>query len=57
MVCLVIYCTIFNDIHQWFLGKKTRKNTSKIIDKGIKEVYNINIKLNQARKKGEHNVY
>lgn len=57
MVCLVIYCTIFNDIHQWFLGKKTRKNTSKIIDKGIKEVYNINIKSNQARKKGEHNVY
>ena len=32
--------------------QKTRKNTSKIIDKGIKEVYNINIKSNQARKKG-----
>ena len=31
--------------------QKTRKNTSKIIDKGIKEVYNINIKSNQARKK------
>lgn len=33
-------------------GQKTRKNTSKIIDKGIKEVYNINIKSNQARKRG-----
>lgn len=32
--------------------QKTRKNTSKIIDKGIKEVYNINIKSNQARKRG-----
>lgn len=32
--------------------QKTRKNTSKIIDKGITEVYNINIKSNQARKKG-----
>ena len=31
--------------------QKTRKNTSKILDKGIKEVYNINIKSNQARKK------
>lgn len=31
--------------------QKTRKNTSKIIDKGIKEVYNINIKLNQTRKR------
>jgi hypothetical protein len=37
-------------------GQKTRKNTSKMFDKGIKEVYNINIKSDQARKKGEHNV-
>ena len=32
--------------------QKTRKNTSKIIDKGIIGVYNINIKSNQTRKKG-----
>ena len=31
--------------------QKTRKNTSKMFDKGIKEVYNINTKSNQARKK------
>ena len=43
---------MFNDIRQWFLGKKTRKNTSKMFDKGNKEVYNINIKLNQTRKRG-----
>lgn len=33
-------------------GQKTRKNTSKIIDKEIKEVYNINIKSDQTRKRG-----
>lgn len=33
-------------------GQKTRKNTSKMFDKGNKEVYNINIKLNQTRKRG-----
>lgn len=52
MFCLVVYCTMFNDIRQWFLGKKTRKNTSKMFDKGNKEVYNINIKLSQTRKRG-----
>ena len=31
--------------------QKTRKNTSKMFDKGIKEVYNINIKSNQAKKR------
>ena len=40
------------EIRQWFLGKKTRKNTSKIIDEENKRVYNINIKSNQAKKKG-----
>ena len=33
-------------------GQKARKNTSKMIDKENKRVYNINIKSNQARKKG-----
>ena len=33
-------------------GQKTRKNTSKMFDKENKEVYNINIKLNQTRKRG-----
>lgn len=41
-----------SEIRQWFLSKGTRKNTSKIIDKENKRVYNINIKLNQTRKKG-----
>lgn len=31
--------------------QKTRKNTSKMFDKGNKEVYNINIKTNQTRKR------
>lgn len=34
-----------------FFRQKTRKNTSKIIDKGVIEVYNINIKSNQAKKR------
>lgn len=42
---------MFYDIRQLFSGEKTRKNTSKMFDEGIKEVYNINIKSNQARKK------
>ena len=32
--------------------QKTRKNTSKMFDKGKREVYNINTKINQARKRG-----
>lgn len=32
-------------------GQKARKNTSKMIDKENKRVYNINIKLNQTRKR------
>ena len=32
-------------------GQKTRKNTSKMIDRLFRKVYNINIKQNQARKR------